>query len=273
MDVTSALRRLNGVARMRDLRQFGIDRELVWSAIREQRVVRIRNGWIALPTTSPIEFAAVEARGLLTCASAATVRGFPAEGAHFHIRSRVQSRGVLRTTRRATPSRHGSCVGIVEMIVDYLDCQKPEWSVALVDYLERMNKLTADEWCQVSEAVTRSQRELLTMRSALPESALESVVRFKLSESRIPHTMQVEIGRFRVDFVISKGLILETHGAEFHADRGDWERDRRRVAWLRAQGWEVLEISFSQVTNEWESVLAAIQAARSGKRNRQRIDF
>jgi very-short-patch-repair endonuclease len=269
MEVVSALQKLNGVARMRDLRRFGISREIIWKEIRAHRILRLRQGWISLISVSPMEIAAVEAHGLLTCASAASVLGFPAQGTHFHIRSRRGDTPELRTTRRMTPTRIGACVGIPEMIIDYATCQPAEWVVALVDHLERDRALSVPEWAMVENSVPKKAAQLIRLRSGMPESVLESVVRFRLMKARIPHSMQVPIGRFRADFVISSGIVLETHGAEFHSDRADWERDRRKVAWLKSQGWEVLEISYSQVFGEWESVLSAIRATRSKQRNRQ----
>lgn len=267
MNVVQALERVHGVARMRDLRRFGINREAIWIAIRAQQVMRVRNGWIALQTISPIEIRAVAAHGLLTCASAASVLGLPVEAPHFHIRAKLQKSSALRTVRRKLPSRIGACVGLVELVVDYLDCQKQEWSLALVDSLERSRRLTAVEWAEVERATTQANRKLLTMKSGLAESPLESIVRYRLSAAKIPHNIQVVIGKYRVDFVIGHGVILETHGAEFHADRADWERDRRRVAALKADGWDVIEVSFSQVLDEWDSVLAAIRASRFRQRN------
>ena len=105
------------------------------------------------------------------------------------------------------------------------------------------------------------------MRTGVCESTLESVVRFRLTQAKIHHTVQIPIGRYRVDFVLGRGLVLETHGAEFHSERADWERDRRKVAWLRADGWDVLEISYSQVFEEWDSVLRTIRTALSRQRN------
>ncbi len=273
MEVVSALQKLNGVARMRDLRKFGITREIIWKEIRAHRILRLRRGWISLITVSPMEIAAVEAHGLLTCASAAGVLGFPAQGAHFHIRSRCDDVNELRTTRRKTPTKIGACVGIPEMIIDYATCQPAEWVVALADHLERTRALAGSDWAMVENSLPKKAARLISMRSRIPESVLESVVRFRLLQARIPHSMQVPIGRFRADFVISSGIVLETHGAEFHSDRADWERDRRKVAWLKSQGWEVLEISYSQVFGEWELVLSAIRATRSKQRNRQFPNF
>ncbi|MCF8547091.1 MAG: endonuclease domain-containing protein [Microbacteriaceae bacterium] len=156
---------------------------------------------------------------------------------------------------------------MVEMVIDYSTCQKAEWTLALVDHLERVRALTASDWVSVENAIPEAQRRIVRMRSGVPESTLESVVRFQLTQSKIHHTMQVPIGRYRVDFVLGRGLVLETHGAEFHSERADWERDRRKVAWLRADGWDVLEISYSQVFEEWDSVLRTIRTALSRQRN------
>ena len=254
---------------MRDLKRFGIDRGTIWTEIRAHRILRLRKGWVSLPTISPSEIRAVEAHGLLTCSAAARVLGYPAENIHFHIRSRRDEVNEFRTTRRKTPSRIGACVGLVEMVIDYSTCQKAEWTLALVDHLERIRALTTRDWKIVEGAIPKAAARIVRMRSSTPESALESVVRFKLAQAKIQQTMQVPIGRFRADFVLGRGLVLETHGAEFHSERADWERDRRKVAWLRAEGWDVLEISYSQVFEEWDAVLRTIQTALSQQRNRR----
>jgi very-short-patch-repair endonuclease len=269
MDILTALQKHNGVARMRDLKRFGIDRGTIWAQIRAHRILRLRKGWVSLPTISPSEIRAVEAHGLLTCAAAARVLGYPVEKIHFHIRSRRDEVNEFRTTRRKTPSRIGACVGLVEMVIDYSTCQKAEWTLALVDHLERVRALTPLDWEIVERATPKAAARIVQMRSSTPESILESVVRFRLAQARINYTMQVPIGRFHADFVLGRGLVVETHGAEFHSERADWERDRRKVAWLRADGWDVLEISYSQVFDEWDSVLRTIRTALSRQRNRR----
>lgn len=263
MEIEEALRRAGGIAPMRDLRRFGINREIIWGAIRSKRVLRVRHGWIALLTTSPIELRAVEEYGLLTCSSAANVHGFPAAGAHLHIRSRNQDATTQRVTRRVTPQRIGACVDFVEMTLDYLECQAPEWSLALLDYLERNRLLTNSEWSVVANRASRQSGKLIAMRSAIPESPLESIARWKLARAKIPHVMQHQIGSFRVDFVVGRALIMEVHGQQFHASSENWEKDKKRVAALRAQGWDVLEFSFDQIINSWTSVESAIRAASS----------
>lgn len=252
---------------MRDLKRFGIDRGTIWTEIRAHRILRLRKGWVSLPTISPSEIRAVEAHGLLTCSAAARVLGYPVENVHFHIRSRRDDVNDFRTTRRKTPSRIGACVGLADMVIDYSTCQKAEWTLALVDHLERVRALNASDWESVEDAIPAAQRRIVRMRSGVCESTLESVVRFRLTQAKIHHTVQIPIGRYRVDFVLGRGLVLETHGAEFHSERADWERDRRKVAWLRADGWDVLEISYSQVFEEWDSVLRTIRTALSRQRN------
>lgn len=261
MEIEEALRRAGGIAPMRDLRRFGINRDIIWGAIRAKRVVRVRNGWIALLTTSPLEIRAVEEYGLLTCSSAANVYGFPSAGAHLHIRSRNQKATVQRGTRRITPKRIGACVDYVEMTLDYLECQAPEWSLALVDYLERNRLLSNSEWSMVANRASQKSGKVIAMRSPIPESPLESIARWKLARAKIPYVMQHQIGSFRVDFVVGRALIMEVHGQQFHASPENWEKDKKRVAALRAQGWDVLEFSFEQITNSWKSVELAIRAA------------
>ena len=53
---------------------------------------------------------------------------------------------------------------------------------------------------------------------------------------------QVEIGRYRVDFLFNDKLIVEIDGHEFHSGRDNANRDARRDATLRAKGYKLLRI-------------------------------
>lgn len=265
MDIELALKKEGGVAPMFELRKYGIDRAQVWAAIREQRITRIRNGWVGLRTLSPYEFEAIFRRGLLTCTAAASIRGLPCETVHLHVRSKLRQKEVAKTVRRNRPLRTGAMVGLVDMIEDYIECQPAEWSLALVDALTRNRKLKESEWVDLAGRVNAERAGIIRARSSLPESPLESLVRYRLMSARVPHSMQVPIGKYRVDFVVGRGVVIEAHGAEFHAGAVDWERDRRKVAWLRSQGWDVLEFTFTQIVNEWPAVFDAIKRAISAR--------
>ena len=82
-------------------------------------------------------------------------------------------------------------------------------------------------------------------------TAIEKRLAQALSADGIHYREQVPIGRHRVDFLISKTsqpgkLIVECDGAAFH----DPELDARRDEVLRAQGYEILRFTGSQIYRE-----------------------
>jgi very-short-patch-repair endonuclease len=155
----------------------------------------------------------------------------------------------------------GVLVSILDMVEDYLQCQPKEWSLALVDQLARTGHLTIAEWREIENRLPAKLRNLAQCRSAIPESPLESVVRYRLTKARIPFEMQKAVGKYRVDFLIANGVVLETHGAEFHAGHESFERDRARTIWLREMGFDVIEMSYRQL-DDWDRVLRVIERAR-----------
>ncbi len=67
---------------------------------------------------------------------------------------------------------------------------------------------------------------------------------------------------FEVDFAFpDRRLIVETDGWEFHGSRDAFEVDRRRDAVLLAAGWRVLRVTWHQVSERPEWVVAVIRAA------------
>jgi very-short-patch-repair endonuclease len=148
------------------------------------------------------------------------------------------------------------------MVEDYLHCQDAEWSLALLDAIERQRILSDADFRELASRLPRHLRALLAHRSALPESPLESVIRHRLLKARIRFVMQHPIGPFRVDFLIGHGVVLEALGAEHHANRDAWERDRARTIWLKNAGYEVVEMTYNQL-DDWPSVLSVLRKLRA----------
>lgn len=258
MDIFDALTSKGGIAKTKELHQMGVSNWQIRATVAKGSVIRLRKGWYAIHTIRPIERRAFIDRGLLTCASAAEVLGYPCEKSHYHLRAPRPVPGVLTNCRRDRAVRAGSCASTKEWLEDYLHCQPPEWSLAVLDAVARRGELTEKQWADLEDRLPKRLRRLSRRRNLLSESPLESITRFKLDREKIPYATQVTYGKYRADFVIGNKLILETHGAQHHSSRMDWERDRERVLWFRTQGWDVLEVSFQQVI-EWASVRAAIR--------------
>lgn len=265
MRIEWALRHHRGIAKTKDLQRFGVSRDEIYTAMREGRVLRIRNGWFCLPSAHPMEVRAVSDRGLLTCSAAARVLGLPAENNEYHLRAPRPVPGVRTNCRRLPAQRIGGLVTLVDVVEDYAACQAPAWTLALLDALVREARVSADELRKIGERLPQSRRYLVDMVSEKSESALESVARFHLTHDRFPFREQVRIGSFRVDFLVGNRLVLETHGAEFHAGREPWERDRARTLWLRKNGWDVLELTYAQV-NDWQQVSHTIRTCLKNPR-------
>ena len=258
MDVFAALGSLGGIAKTQELRMLGVRDWQIRTTVAKGSVIRLRKGWYAIHTIRPIERRAFIDRGLLTCASAAEVLGLPFKTSHYHLRATRPIDGVLTNCRRSPSHREGSCVSTTEWLEDYLHCQDPDWSLAVLDVVARKNMLTSVEWSSLESRVPEYLKKIVTLRSPLSESPLESIARYKLLQANIPFSTQVDFGKFRADFVIGHALILETHGAEHHSSKSDWERDRERILWFKKQGWDVLEVSYSQVI-AWVEVEEAIR--------------
>jgi very-short-patch-repair endonuclease len=84
-----------------------------------------------------------------------------------------------------------------------------------------------------------------------------------LRESPLPRPVrQHEVGRFHIDFAYPLvRLGIECEGFEYHGDRLSWKRDKRRAAWLEAQGWRIMFVTWDDVTKEPRQTLDRIAIA------------
>lgn len=89
-----------------------------------------------------------------------------------------------------------------------------------------------------------------------------------LDAARIPRPhSNVPIGPYELDhFWPVEGVAIEIDSRAHHSSRGRFEGDRRKDAWLKARGIEVIRLTWRQITRE--AVPTAVQSARIPRRIR-----
>ncbi len=95
--------------------------------------------------------------------------------------------------------------------------------------------------------VTQRLAEPAFTRSEAENRCLEM-----LDAARIPRPhSNVPIGPYELDhFWPVEGIAIEIDGRAYHSARGRFEGDRRKDAWLRARGIEVIRLTWRQITRE-----------------------
>jgi very-short-patch-repair endonuclease/predicted transcriptional regulator of viral defense system len=95
-------------------------------------------------------------------------------------------------------------------------------------------------------------------RSKAERRALELIRRARLPEPEA----NVKVEGYEVDFLWrQERLIVEIDGYAFHSMRRSFEQDRRRDQQLTTKGYRVIRITWRQLTEEPEAVVATISAA------------
>jgi very-short-patch-repair endonuclease len=84
-----------------------------------------------------------------------------------------------------------------------------------------------------------------------------------LRESALPRfERQYPLGTYRIDFARPELLFgIECEGFEYHGSRLQWKRDKKRTAWIEAQGWRLLFVTWDDVMLEPEQTLDRIRLA------------
>lgn len=78
---------------------------------------------------------------------------------------------------------------------------------------------------------------------------------------RSPHT-NVSVGPYELDlFWADESVAIEIDGRAHHSSRARFEGDRRKDAWLRARGIEVIRLTWRQITRE--GIATAVQVGQT----------
>jgi very-short-patch-repair endonuclease len=280
MKPSDTVRRKGGLAATHELLTTGWTSYQLTHAVAAGDIVRVRQGWYAVPETPEPLQQAVRVGGRLSCISGALRHGLPALASPLlhvavarhscRLRSKddkanrliYDNRGVIVHWTDDRDSDDRMLQSPIRCVVDMIRCQRPELVIAAADAGIRLGLFTLREWRETLFALPDRLATLLGSVDARAESITESLTRVRLCGLGVQPRLQVAIaGVGRVDMVIGERLVIELDGWAYHADRDQFELDRRRDARLSARGFHVLRFSYQQVMHAWSEVKAAILAA------------
>jgi very-short-patch-repair endonuclease len=103
-------------------------------------------------------------------------------------------------------------------------------------------------------------RGLLDNKPALTRSEAEARLLALLRAAGLPPDgVNVRVERYEVDFLWrAAGVIVEVDGYAYHSTRAAFERDRIRDAELQAAGYQVMRVTWRQLIETSEAVVALI---------------
>jgi very-short-patch-repair endonuclease len=293
VDARVALEEMGGFATRAALLAAGVSRHRLSAAVDNRRVVRLRRGvyGLGLPDgVSRLRAAAVTLRAVVSHDAAAVLWGLevahePAQRVTVprdHSGVAFEGVKVSRADVGRTEVRDGLRVtSIVRTLLDCAAVLPLDQAVVVVDSALRQKLVTLAELTVAGNAVRgrHATRVRRVVRLADPrcESVLESLLRVLLvSAGLAPDKSQyvvrgahVTVGR--VDFVYLKArLVVEADGFEFHRERADYRRDRRRANACCRLDWSLLRFSWEDVRFDPDYVVDAVRVELSKPPRRQR---
>ena len=275
--VAQHLREHGGVLPYAALDRAGMPRMAVQSELRRGLVLRVRNGWFAVPEAKRDVVRAVRVGGMATATTVARLHGLWLHDDHrLHVRVRHSTGRLSAPHDRRVPldrEKHAVCVhystrGAFDRARDPLSvalaemfaCTDPSKVLPSIDSALDRGKLELSHLDLIKKWMPRSRRALVDAVDAESQSGLETKVRLLLRSRRIPFRSQADIeGVGRVDFLVGGRLVIEVDGRGFHTGTA-FEEDRRRDFVLTTSGYLVLRLSYRQVMHDWERSRAGILA-------------
>jgi len=272
-----ALTALGGVAATRVLQgEHGVHEREVRAAVARGDIVRVRQGWVALPSADPDVVAAVRVGGVLSCTSVlrhSRVWTDHDHGVHVRVPSNVGRLSSPHDRRRPLEPRHSVTVhrpqwaSITPSPVDdsitalavAIACQPRLSAISTLDSALNLGLTTVSALHDAFAPLPAKYRAYLSFVDPTSQSGLETKTRLALRSKNVRLRSQLHIPRVgKVDLVVGERLVLELDGYEWHSRKADFEEDRRRDRELTAQNYQVLRLSYEQVTNDWPGCEEAI---------------
>lgn len=251
----------HGLHSSRDLREAGLSRGDVNSALERGDLRRVRRGWYADATASTALATAARVGGRLTCTSALAQHGvWTLPAAQTHVR--VADGNAVRRTSGCVLHWSDERVGpglddVAAALKVAATCADLRSLVVMVDSIAHLRLLSASEIRGALDAPRG--RRALALHDPTAESGIETLIRLALRARNVRLRSQVTIpGVGRVDLLIGDRLVVELDGREWHGAGEHFERDRARDRELVRRGFVVIRATYRQVIGELDVVVGAI---------------
>lgn len=271
MGPPEVLRQLGSVARTHALLERGVGRRQLAHEVAAGRIIRLRQGVLALPDAPADLAAAYLNNGLLTCASAAKHYGLWLlhEPTQLHLSClHGRGRGPVNHRERTVPLHsYLPLVGVVDVLVHALRCLPPiEAAVIVESSLRRRDTVRGVLLDRLVGDRNGKTRKALALVTGCAESAIEVVARVLFRGAGFYVETQAQIdGVGRVDFLVEGFLVIEIDGAAYHSDRKALRRDLLRNNMTIAGGYLVLRYSYEDIMFNQEFVLNQVRHVLSGR--------
>lgn len=278
--ISTTVAALGGVTCLALLSERGVSGRQAGAAVRRGELVRVRNGWFALPAADPEAMHAVRIGGQLTGASRLAKLGLWVirdDRLHVSVASdatRLRHPGDACLHWRDLPwdpPRTSPLDSVMSSIARLIECSSEEAAVVAIDSALNTPRgsrhvLEERELAEILAALPRCYHRISRLVDAASQSGTESLARLRLRRHGLRVRTQVQIaGVGFVDLVIGDRLVLELDSRSHHLG-SNYEKDRRRDLELFRRGYTVMRVSNRRVMEDWGSVEAAIlEAVRRGE--------
>jgi very-short-patch-repair endonuclease len=288
--------RQHGLVTRKQLLDAGLTPQMVRGRLKAKRLRPVQRGvYLVGPPLAPRvkEMAAVLASGpgaVVSHRSAAALWEMlpqPGASAPVDITVHVSCRGFrpgirVHRTRRLDPGETTKKDGVpvtspARTVLDLAGELRAEELERVVAEVERRGLNTRAE---LSAMVARHPRRagVGTLRALLRGEVSPVLTRSKAEErflalirkAQLPcPDVNVGVAGYEVDFLWrNQRLVIEVDGFAFHSSRRDFKRDRRRDSILSMKGLRVIRITWGQIVDEPEAVVALVAHHLAGERVR-----
>ncbi|WP_235007939.1 endonuclease domain-containing protein [Microbacterium timonense] len=265
----------DGIARQAMLIELGAGKNELARHVREQRLLRVRRSWLALPDADPLLVAAARAGVVLTCVTRAKRLGlWVTMEDRPHVAAPGNSGGVTiergggdpvdgrkAVVHWCTPvvQRPPHCLedSIENTLVVVARCQPREHALAVWD--SALNRGLVDKTVLGRLPLPAFARAVLDEASPFADSGLESFVPRRLRWMNVRILPQAWILGRPVDFLIGERLVLQIDGG--HHVGTQRRADITHDADLLLRGYHVIRVGYWQVMDDWPMVQQLIMTA------------
>lgn len=261
MNLTETLANEGGAMRSSTVLALGFSDHAVRAHIRAGLVTRPRRGWLALPTLAPHLLFALTHGVVLTCVTAATLKGlWVLDGTTSHVAAprghHIKAQGII--VHRRQPLKLRPPAMLVDHLENLLDCVAAclphEEALAIWD--SALQKNLIDLPSLTTLPFKGRARTVLAECTPFSDSDLESIFRTRLRWLRVSIRPQAWLHGHRVDFLIGDRLVVQIDGKQHEgAQRAS---DRAHDAELMKRGYSVIRVGYAEVVYDWSSLEASI---------------